>query len=148
MDGESCYQVKILSKQLNKRKFSTLLAQYPELNPEFRTRFIDGKGSFGITIFKDDRIKEKLVLAIKPSFQIFLNFKDINLLLQLKEFFGCGIIVNTRNKASFRVNSIQDLTNLRASIILGLSNLQKSKFPNYKSITRLVINSTKIPQLN
>ena len=148
MDGESCYQVKILFKQLNKRKISTLLAKHPKLNPGFRTRFTDGKGSFGITVFKDNRIKEKLVLAIKPSFQIFLNFKDINLLLQLKEFFGCGIIVNTRNKASFRVNSIQDLTNLRASIILGLSNLQKSKFPNYKSITRPVINSTKIPQLN
>jgi len=33
----------------------------------------------------------------------------------LKEFFGCGIIVNknknTKNEASFRVNSLQDLTN-------------------------------------
>jgi hypothetical protein len=31
----------------------------------------------------------------------------------LQEFFGCGVIVNknTRNEASFRVNSLQDLTN-------------------------------------
>jgi hypothetical protein len=31
----------------------------------------------------------------------------------LKEFFGCGIIENknTKNEASFRVNSLQDLTN-------------------------------------
>jgi hypothetical protein len=31
----------------------------------------------------------------------------------LKEKFGCGIIVNknTKNEASFRVNSLQDLTN-------------------------------------
>ncbi len=191
MGGESCYQVKILSKQLNKRNFSTLLAKHPKLNPWFVTGFADGEGSFGITIYKDNRIKGKLVLAVKPSFQISLNSKDINLLLQLKEFFGCGINVNTRNEASFRVNSIQDLTNciiphfsnypllspadfilftrivklinnkmhlteegllqimnLRASINLGLSNLQKSKFPNYKSVARPVINSTKIPQPN
>lgn len=113
-------------------------------------------------------------------------------MLQLKEFFGCGIIVNknTRNEASFRVNSHQDLTNciiphfsnypllsqksadfilftrivklinnkmhlseegllqiinIRASINLGLSNLQKSKFPKFKPVARPVIISTKIP---
>jgi hypothetical protein len=39
----------------------------------------------------------------------------------LKEFFGCGVIVNknTKNEASFRVNSLQDLTNC---IILHFSN--------------------------
>lgn len=33
----------------------------------------------------------------------------------MQEFFGCGVIVKkqkqTRNEASFRVNSLQDLTN-------------------------------------
>jgi len=116
-------------------------------------------------------------------------------LLELKEFFGCGIIVikNYKNEASFRVNSLQNLTNciiphfsnypllsqkaadfilftrivklinnkmhlteegllqiinLRASINLGLSNLQKSKFPNYKPVARPVINLSKIPDPN
>jgi len=62
MGGESRYQVKILSKQLNKkRNFSTLLAQQPKLNPWFVTGFADGEGSFGITIYKDNRIKGRLV---------------------------------------------------------------------------------------
>ena len=196
MGGESRSQVKILSKQLNKqRNFSTLLAQQPKLNPWFVTGFADGEGSFGITIYKDNRIKGRLVWAVKPSFQISLNSKDINLLLELKEFFGCGIIVikNYKNEASFRVNSLQNLTNciiphfsnypllsqkaadfilftrivklinnkmhlteegllqiinLRASINLGLSNLQKSKFPNYKPVARPVINLSKIPDPN
>ena len=181
MDFERYYQVKILSKQLKfKRNFSTLV-QISELHPWFVTGFLDGEGSFGITIYIENRIKDRLVWAVKPSFQISLNSKDINLLLQLKEFFGCGIIVNknTKNEASFRVNSLQDLTNciiphfsnypllsqkaadfilftrvvklinkkmhlteegllqiinLRASINLGLSNLQKSNFPNYKPV--------------
>ena len=62
MGGESRYQVKILSKQLNKkRNFYTLLAQQPKLNPWFVTGFADGEGSFGITIYKDNRIKGRLV---------------------------------------------------------------------------------------
>ena len=126
MGGESRYQVKILSNKFNplpsersavcgqrlKKNFSTL-GKNSKLNPWFVTGFVDGEGTFGISIYIDNRIKDRLVWAIKPSFQISLNSKDINLLLQLKEFFGCGIIVNknTRNEASFRVNSLQDLTN-------------------------------------
>jgi hypothetical protein len=77
--------------------------------------------SFGVPIYIDKRIKGRLGWAVKPSFQISLNSKDINLLLQLQEFFGCGVIVNkkTRNEASFRVNSLQDLTNF---IIPHVSN--------------------------
>ena len=84
MGGASCYQVKILSKQLNfNRNFSTLV-QISKLNPWFVTGFVVGEGSFGITIYIDNRIKDRLVWAVKPSIQIPLNSKDINLLLQLK----------------------------------------------------------------
>nr|YP_010833292.1 LAGLIDADG endonuclease [Agaricus bitorquis]WFG54039.1 LAGLIDADG endonuclease [Agaricus bitorquis] len=40
------------------------------------------------------------------------------------------------------------IINLRASINLGLSNLQKSKIPNYNPVARPVINTTIIPDLN
>lgn len=113
----------------------------------------------------------------------------------MQEFFNCEVIVNkkTRNEASFRVNSLQDLTNyiiphfenypllsqkaadfllftkivklinnnvhltedglqqiinLRASINLGLSDLHKSKFPNYIPIARPIINYNEIPDSN
>ena len=94
MGFERDYQVKILSKQLKiKINFSTL-AKKSKLNPWFVTGFVVGNGSFGITICIDNKIKYRLVWAVKPSFKISLNSKDINLLLQLKELFGCGIIVN------------------------------------------------------
>jgi len=99
MDFERNYQVKILSKQLNfKRNFSTLVQIY-KLNPWFVTGFVSGEGSFGNTNYIDNRIKDRLVWAVKPTFQISLNSKDINLLLQLKEFFfGYGIIENKNTK--------------------------------------------------
>jgi hypothetical protein len=40
------------------------------------------------------------------------------------------------------------IINLRASINLGLSDLQKFNFPNYKPVARPVINTTKIPDPN
>ena len=177
-------------KQLNKDKinFSTLVKN-SKINPWFVTGFKDAEGSFGVSISIENRIKGRIGWAIKPRFQISLNSKDINLLLQLQEFFGCGLIVNknTRIEVSFRVNSIQDLTNyliphflnypllyqkaadfllftkivkiinnkmhltedglqqiinLRASINLGLSDLHKTKFPNYNQVARPIINST------
>ena len=196
MGFERNYQIKILSKQLNKNKrnYSTLV-QNSKINPWFVTGFFDGEASFGVSIYIDKRIKGRLGWAVKPSFQISLNSKDINLLLQLQEFFGCGVIVNknTRNEASFRVNSLQDLTtfiipqfsnypllsqkaadfllfkkivklmnnkvhlnedglqqiiNLRASMNLGLSDLQKYEFPNYNPVARPIIISTEIPDPN
>jgi len=196
MGFERNYQIKILSKQfnLNKRNFSSLVKN-SKLNPWFVTGFCDAEASFSVTIYIDKRIKGRLNWAVKPCFQISLHSKDINLLLQLQEFFGCGIInsKNTRNEANFRVYSIQDLTNLiiphflnypllsqkaadfllftkivklinnkmhltedglqqivnlRASMNLGLSDLQKSKFPNYIPVVRPIINSIEIPDFN
>ena len=91
MDFERNYQIKILSKQLNKNKrnFSSLVKN-SKINPWFVTGFTDAEGSFGLSIYTDKRIKKRIGWAIKPSFQISLNSKDINLLLQLQEFFGCG----------------------------------------------------------
>jgi hypothetical protein len=84
MGFERYYQVKILSKQLNfKRNFSTLV-KISKLNPWFVTGFVDGDWSFGITIYIANRIKDRLVWAVKPIFKIALIYKDLKLLLQLK----------------------------------------------------------------
>ena len=50
---------------------------------------------------------------MNASFQIELHVRDLELLKQFQEFFNCGIIVlnKTRQKASFRVNSLQELIN-------------------------------------
>jgi LAGLIDADG endonuclease len=57
----------------------------------------------------------------------------------LQKFFGCGLIVNknTRNEASFRVNSIQDLTNY---IIPHFSNypLLSQKAADFILFTKII----------
>ena len=147
MGFERSYQVKILSKQLN-NNFSTLI--HSKINPWFVTGFTDAEGSFSISISIDKRIKGRLGWAVKPSFQISLNSKDIDLLLQLKEFFGCGLIINknTRNESNFRVNSLWDLTNI---IIPHFSNYplisqKAADFILFKQIVKLIENKVHLTE--
>jgi len=52
------------------------------------------------------------------------------------------------NNMHLTEEGLLQIINIRASINLGLSNLQKSNFPNYKPVARPVINTTKIPDTN
>jgi hypothetical protein len=112
MDFERSYQIRFLSKQLKKLFFSTLSVKFPQLNPYFVTGFCDGESSFQLSIIKDKNFK--LGWGVRAQFKIGLHSRDLALLLQIKEFFGCGIIVKneTQCEISFRVNSLQDLTNI------------------------------------
>ena len=119
MGFERNYQIKVLSKQLNKTNFCTSAplrdaqVQFTKLDPWFVTGFCDGEASFSVSISIDKRIKGRVGWVVNPSFQISLHSRDMKLLLQLQEFFACGSIVskNTRSEGSFRVNSLHDLTN-------------------------------------
>jgi hypothetical protein len=48
------------------------------------------------------------------------------------------------DKVHLTEKGIQQIINIRASMNLGLSNLQKFKFHNYNPVTRPIINTTKI----
>lgn len=122
MGGESSYQVKILSKLLKFRQFSTLTSfqsqkelmnsKYKNLNPWFVSGFIDAEGTFYIGLRKDNEYK--LGWQIGAEFQVQLNRRDLNLLLELQNFFsGIGSISigNTRDRVTFSVKSIKDIKN-------------------------------------
>jgi hypothetical protein len=52
MDFERNYQIKILSKQLNIKNFSTIISSLP-VNAWFITGLIDAEGSFSVVIDKN-----------------------------------------------------------------------------------------------
>jgi len=117
MGRESGYQIKILSKQLNKVSFhisAYAQGKNTKLDPWFVTGFCNGEACFSVSIYIDKRIKGKMGWVVKPSFQISLHSKDTKLLLQFQEFFACGTFVSkkNRNEESFRVNSLPHLTHI------------------------------------
>ncbi len=59
--------------------------------------FVDGEGSFLVSIFKSPRAK--LGWQIFPEFNVSQTEKSLGLLIDLKNFFGCGNIYIHRTRA-------------------------------------------------
>jgi hypothetical protein len=152
MGFERSYQIRIPSNQLF---FSTLnlqgdlVKESPQLNPYFVTGFCDAESSFQVLLVKTKN--SKLGWSVRCLFSIGLHSKDLALLLKIKEFFGCGILVknDSLNEVSLRVNSIQDITNI---IIPHFSNYQlltqkSADFKLFKQVTELVKNKAHLTRV-
>jgi hypothetical protein len=142
MGFERSYQVRVLSNQLNKNFFSTLSVQSSQLNPYFVTGFCDAESSFQVLVSKNNN--SKLGWSLRSLFTIGLHSRDLALLLQIKSFFGCGIIVknDAQNEVSFRVNSLQDLTNIIIPHFVNYPLLTQklADFKLFTQVTELIQN--------
>jgi hypothetical protein len=106
MNFERDYIVKIPTKQLKNRMFSTY--SQSTINPWFITGFSDAEGSFIISIYKD--VKSKTKWRVTPNFSIHIHIKDIALLEDIRNSLGVGKVrKNSINTAIFRVDNIQEL---------------------------------------
>ena len=119
MGCESSYQVKIPSKQLNIRIYSTMPQAVSvveqTLDPYFVTGFTDAEASFTVSIYSEKKDKVNTKIRVMARFKIGLNIKDLSLLIKIQNFFG-GIGTLTLDKNShawiYSVTSIKDLTNV------------------------------------
>jgi hypothetical protein len=104
---ERHYPVKIPSKQLNNRSFSTLNLN-PVINPWFLTGFADAEGCFTIKIQQNVKLKTKW--RVRPVFSITLNSKDLFLLEAIQQYLGVGKIRKCGGKAIiYAVDSIKEI---------------------------------------
>lgn len=141
MGGESHYQIKIPSKQLNVKKYSTLNCS-SNINPWFWTGLIDAEGSF--TVIIDKNIKRKLGWRVQSKFQIGLHKNDLSLLLQLQQFWGgIGSILTdpTKNIVNYSIDSKKDLTILINHLEkYPLLTKKSADFILFKQVVKLMIN--------
>ena len=146
MGFERNYHVKILSKQWNIKKFSTLT--YPAyVNPWFWTGLIDAEGSFSVRVDKNNR--RKLGWRAQSKFKFSLHNRDLSLLLQFKQNLG-GIgtihINSSRNIVNLSVDSKKDLTKLinhletypRPLGLLTQGQRQAADFMLFKEVVKLM----------
>ena len=110
MGFERNYLVKIPSKQLNIKKFSSLPCT---TRPWFWTGLIDAEGSFTILINKSK--SHKLEWRVQTKFQMGLHKRDLSLLLQLQEYLGGVGNIYTKpnlNMVNYVISSNKELTSL------------------------------------
>ena len=124
MGGESRYQVKIPSKQLNRGTpygtkyyssnsyFKSTYGRTP-LDPYFLSGFSDAEASFIILISKEP--KNVTQWTVKPRFSIGLHKKDREILDLIKSYFGGVWTISPQSKDSvqYRVASLKDLNNIK-----------------------------------
>ena len=71
-----------------------------ELEPWFVTGLTEGEGCFCVSLAR--RAKMRTGLEVRPSFSLSLNEKDVELLLDLQTFFGCGWIWESKSDRTFK----------------------------------------------
>jgi len=79
------------------------------LNPYYITGFVDGEGSFSVSISPRDFKNVKW--EIRPSFSISQHKRNRSILFKIKDYFQCGTIRPNRkdNTYKYEVRSVEEL---------------------------------------
>ena len=85
---------------ISQREISTVNSTKPltTLDPYYITRFSDGEASFVVFLTRNERLKTGWQLD--PRFSIELHIKDLNILEQIKAYFGVGTVYVRTNRNS------------------------------------------------
>ena len=80
-----------------------------QLTPWFVTGLVEGEGCFSVSFTL--RKKLKLGIETRPSFSISLNERDLPLIKQIHEYFGCGAVRYSKSDRTYKyeVRSVADL---------------------------------------
>jgi hypothetical protein len=96
------------STQSNLNSACSPLSHKKKLNPWFVTGFTDAEGCFSLGIYKKNKYKTGYLVQL--IFKITLHNKDLDLLNQLQDYFGVGIITkHGETTLQYCVRSSKDL---------------------------------------
>ena len=117
-----------------------------KLHPQYVMGFIDGEGSFSVSIYKDETMHSKI--NVRPEFEIELRADDREILERIKETLCCGIIYNCNYErygwyphAKYKISRINHL-NERLIPFLEKHHLQAKKrksFNQFKIIVQMLV---------
>jgi hypothetical protein len=82
-----------------------------EISAEWVVGFVDGEGCFhvGIAVHKE----MTLGVQVLPEFTVVQHKRDVQLLVSMKDYFGCGVVrVNHGDRMAFRVRKIEHLRDI------------------------------------
>nr|QGX86683.1 putative LAGLIDADG homing endonuclease [Chloroidium sp. UTEX 3077] len=78
------------------------------IKPEWLLCFVDGEGCFFVGINENRSMRHKI--QILPEFTVVQHKPDVDILYQIKDFFGCGVVrVNHGDRWAYRVRGHESL---------------------------------------
>ncbi len=84
------------------------------LDPWYVTGLAEGEGCFCVSFAVRRRLR--LGLEVRPSFALSLNERDLGVLQDLRAFFGCGWIRESRGDRTFKYE-VRSTSDLLASVL-------------------------------
>jgi hypothetical protein len=110
------------------------------LDPWFVTGLAEGEGCFCISFAV--RTKLRTGLEARPSFSLSLNERDRRLLEDLKAFFGCGWIRESRGDRTFKYE-VRSISELSASIVphfdsFPLRGAKRRSFTGFAKVCQMI----------
>lgn len=117
-----------------------------KLDPNWISGFTAGEGGFSLNLFQPNTSKER----VGYQFRITQHTRDIKLITQLKEFFGCGRVVKRSNINTPRCDYVvQDIKNIATKIITHferypLQNIKHLDYLDFKQAINIITNARNI----
>ena len=87
------------------------------LTPDYVAGFIDGEGCFSVSIRPHPTVRYGTRWFIQPVFQAYQHRENVEILQELRRFFGCGSIVPKGPKSSVVTYSVHSRRDLESVII-------------------------------
>ena len=83
--------------------------QQESLSPEWVVSFVDGESCFYVGVNRQPTMK--VGWQVLPEFRVVQHQRDVALLEQLRDFFGCGqVTVNNGDRMELRIRGLKELS--------------------------------------
>lgn len=79
-----------VSRVHSTRKGKERIQSIKKLHPQYVVGFVDGEGSFSVSIYRDEAMRNKIF--VRPEFEIEVRADDREILKRIQKTLGCGKI--------------------------------------------------------
>jgi hypothetical protein len=117
------------------------MVSFQKLHPQYVMGFIDGEGSFCVSVYFDKTVKSKTY--VRSEFSIELRADDRMILERIKNTIGCGKIYDCNYErygwyphVKYKVSKIDDIADILVPFVAkhGLQAKKKEMFRHFKVI--------------
>jgi hypothetical protein len=111
------------------------------LTPDYISGFVDGEGCFSVSIYPHPTVRYGARYQIAPSFQVYQERANVEILEKLRRYFGCGSITSKGPSSSVMTFSVYSRRMLQAVVIPFFENhpLQSKKHEDFLKFREIVL---------